>query len=531
MDPMIGKKLEPYEIQEILGRGGMGVVYRARDTKLERDVAIKMMDLQFASDPNFLKRFQSEAKALARLQDPHIVSIFNLLETPEGICIVMEYVRGTTLAKLLLPQNPLPIPRVVTIFKQIMQALAHAHKEGVIHRDIKPANIIVGDDDRIKIADFGLAKVKQQYAATATQGTAGTLYYMSPEQFRGLKEVDNRGDIYSAGMTLYECLTGKLPFGADDSYFTIAQQVVHGRVPPPDTMSIELPAPIVSIVKRMIACDLKDRYQTADEVVKDLDAFERSGWSGTPAGKQTPTGVYIGAAAALIVVILAGAYMVFRGGGSGPAASADTTGARSSAIAQSQHARESGQTSSPGGPGGTVSPGGGVSPGGPGTLSATGGSSPAEGGGKDAGTDHGKSGQAKSSRPERAAAGRGEKQSSGSPSQEQTALTTAESHPDNGADPPIDLAVDVAPKLVSRAEPAYPEAQKRGGVTGEVRLMVLVDREGKVEKVRVQSYDIEAFIGPATEAARQSVFSPAVMNKAKVRAWAPMRIRFGARGE
>ncbi len=233
MDPMIGKKIEPYEIQEILGRGGMGVVYRARDTKLERDVAIKMMDIQYASDPNFLKRFQSEAKALARLQDPNIVSIFSLLETPDGICIVMEYVKGMTLARLLIPQAALPIPRVITIFKQLLQALGHAHKEGVIHRDIKPANIIVGDEDRIKIADFGLAKVKQEFAATATQGTAGTLYYMSPEQFKGLKQVDNRGDIYSAGMTLYECLAGKLPFGLEDSYYTIAQQVVHGQVPPP----------------------------------------------------------------------------------------------------------------------------------------------------------------------------------------------------------------------------------------------------------------------------------------------------------
>ena len=522
MDPMIGKKLEPYEIQEILGRGGMGVVYRARDTKLERDVAIKMMDLQFASDPNFLKRFQSEAKALARLQDPHIVSIFNLLETPEGICIVMEYVRGTTLAKLLLPQNPLPVPRVVTIFRQIMQALAHAHKEGVIHRDIKPANIIVGEDDRIKIADFGLAKVKQQYAATATQGTAGTLYYMSPEQFRGLKEVDNRGDIYSAGMTLYECITGKLPFGADDSYFTIAQQVVHGRVPPPDTMSIEIPEPLVSIVKRMIACDLKDRYQTADEVVKDLDAFEKSGWAGKAAGKKRSPGVLVGAAVAVVVVILGTAYVVFRPAGASPAVTSDTSRAHSTAIAQAPHAQESGSNSSPGAT---------VPAGGAGSLTPPGGSgAPASGGGVDTRADHSKPGDGKSLHGN---AKQGGTRSSGTQAEEtaSSASNAADVQPDNGADPPLDLNVDVAPRLISRAEPAYPEAQKRGGVTGEVRLMVLVDREGKVEKVRVQSYDIESFIGPATEAARQSVFSPAVMNKVKVRAWAPMRVRFGAKGE
>ncbi|HTY59320.1 MAG TPA: TonB family protein [Bacteroidota bacterium] len=520
---MIGKKLEPYEIQEILGRGGMGVVYRARDTKLERDVAIKMMDLQFASDPNFLKRFQSEAKALARLQDPHIVSIFNLLETPDGICIVMEYVKGTTLAKLLLPQNPLPIPRVVTIFRQIMQALAHAHKEGVIHRDIKPANIIVGEDDRIKIADFGLAKVKQQYAATATQGTAGTLYYMSPEQFRGLKEVDNRGDIYSAGMTLYECLTGKLPFGQDDSYFTIAQQVVHGRVPPPDTMSVEIPEPLVSIVKRMIACEVKDRYQTADEVVKDLDAFEKSGWGGKPAGKKKPAGLYIGAAGGAFVVILAVAYVMFRPAGNSLPVSADSAHGRSPAIAQSSHAPEPGSAASPAAQGsGNVA----------GTVPSTG---PTGGGTHASGTgaDHAKALEGRAPRGGRAE-GRGATNSgagAGAHGEPASGGNATAVQPENGADPPLDLNVDVSPKLISRAEPGYPEALKTAGVKGEVRLMVLVDREGKVQKVRVQSYDNEAFIAPATEAARQSVFSPAIMNNAKVRAWAPMRVRFGTTGE
>jgi len=511
MDPMIGKKLEPYEIQEILGRGGMGVVYRARDTKLERDVAIKMMDLQFASDPNFLKRFQSEAKALARLQDPHIVSIFSLLETPEGICIVMEYVKGTTLAKLLLPQNPLPVDRVVTIFKQIMEALAHAHREGVIHRDIKPANIIVGEDDRIKIADFGLAKVKQQYAATATQGTAGTLYYMSPEQFRGLKEVDNRGDIYSAGMTLYECLTGKLPFGVDDSYFTIAQQVVHGRVPPPDTMSVAIPEPLVSIVKRMIACDVKDRYQNADEVVKDLDAFTKSDWTGNAAGRKSSRGVFIGAAAALVIVLLVAGYFLFKPAGGTSASAADTSKARSPVIVQAPHTTDTGTP-----PGGT--------PGGPASAGAA---AP-----ESAGANRAKTGEGTVQAAERPPVkvrktGSGAKTNEQEPASSQTAVTES----DNGADPPLDLAVDLEPKLISRAEPNYPDAQKRGGVTGEVRLMVLVDREGKVQKVRVQSYDLEAFIAPAIEAARQSVFSPAVMNKSKVRAWTPMRVRFGAKGE
>jgi TonB family protein len=508
MDPMIGKKIEPYEIQEILGRGGMGVVYRARDTKLERDVAIKMMDLQFASDPNFLKRFQSEAKALARLQDPNIVSIFSLLETSDGVCIVMEFVKGTTLAKLLLPQEALPIPRVVTIFKQLLLALSHAHKEGVIHRDIKPANIIVGDEDRIKVADFGLAKVKQEFAATATKGTAGTLYYMSPEQFRGLKEVDNRGDIYSAGMTLYECLTGKLPFGVEDSYFTIAQQVVHGQVPPPETMSLKIPGGLVAIVKRMIACDPKDRYQTAEDVVRDLEEFEKSGWVGKNGrGKRAFRGkkAWLAAAAVSVVVIVA-AYILFRPAGI-PGATAGTDSGR----IQSEHVLKSQQTS----------------------KESVAGQAAATEGEEGAVTE----GAGSSSRDiPRVTAGKNAKASvDGSninpdeSNQRPSPGSTDETAADNGADPPANLPVDIEPNVISRAEPDYPEAQKKGGVTGDVRLLVLVDKEGKVQKVRVQSYDSEAFINPAIDAARLCVFSPAVMNKAKVKAWAPLRIRFGAK--
>jgi TonB family protein len=505
MDPMIGKKIEPYEIQEILGRGGMGVVYRARDSKLDRDVAIKMMDLQYASDPNFLKRFQSEAKALARLQDPHIVSIFALLETPDGICIVMEYVKGTTLAKLLLPEVALAIPRVLTIFKQLLSALAHAHKEGVIHRDIKPANIIVGDEDRIKVADFGLAKVKQEFAVTATKGTAGTLYYMSPEQFRGLKEVDNRGDIYSAGMTLYECLTGKLPFGVEDSYFTIAQQVVHGQVPPPETMNLGIPGGLVAIVKRMIACDPKDRYQNAEDVVKDLEEFEKSGW--VSSSVKSTEKIWFAGAAALVVVLVA-AYFLFRPAGI-PAA---TAGTDSTQVQSNQQTTQTPEVPSVGQSAPTVDAAtkGAGSPSREVAHVAAGKNAPGA-----AGDSH--------TNPEG-----GNQHSSPGTSPGSTPGTTNETAVDNGADPPTNLPVDVEPKVLSRAEPDYPEGQKKAGVTGDVRLLVLVDRGGKVQKVRVQSYDSEAFINPAIEAARQSVFSPAIMNNAKVRAWAPLKIRFGA---
>jgi len=274
MDPMIGKMIDSYKILEVLGRGGMGVVYRATDTTLDRDVAVKMMDVLIASDPNFLKRFQSEAKALAKLQNPNIVAIFALRQTEYGVCIVMEFVKGRTLADLLKQSVLIPIPRVVHIFKQLLTALDHAHKGGVIHRDIKPGNVMLAEGDVVKVTDFGLAKIQKTNVSTVTMGTAGTLYYMSPEQIRGLGQVDARGDIYSAGMALYECLTGRVPFKAEDSDFAVAQMIVEGRIPPPEKLNASIPKELAKIVTKSIDKDPGKRYQTAAEMVSALERFE-----------------------------------------------------------------------------------------------------------------------------------------------------------------------------------------------------------------------------------------------------------------
>ncbi|HTY59986.1 MAG TPA: serine/threonine-protein kinase [Bacteroidota bacterium] len=274
MDPMIGKVIDTYKILEVLGRGGMGVVYRATDTTLDRDVALKMMDVLIASDPNFLKRFQSEAKALAKLQNPNIVSIFALRQTEFGVCIVMEFVKGKTLADLLKQSVLIPVPRVVHIFKQLLTALDHAHRGGVIHRDIKPGNVMLAEGDIVKVTDFGLAKIQKTNVSTVTMGTAGTLYYMSPEQIRGLGQVDARGDIYSAGMALYECLTGRVPFKAEDSDFAVAQMIVEGRIPPPEKLNASIPKELAKIVVKSIDKDPAKRYQTAAEMVTALERFE-----------------------------------------------------------------------------------------------------------------------------------------------------------------------------------------------------------------------------------------------------------------
>ena len=276
MDPIVGKTIDTYKILDVLGRGGMGVVYKAVDTQLDREVAIKMMDVMIATDPNFMKRFQSEAKALAKLQNPNIVSVFALRQTDFGICIVMEFVRGKTLADLLKETRSVPIPRAIHIFKQLLSALDHAHRAGVIHRDIKPGNVMLAEGDVVKVTDFGLAKIQKGNASTMTMGTAGTLYYMSPEQIRGLSNVDNRGDIYSAGMALYETLTGRVPFKADDSDFVVGQMIVEGRIPPPDKMNPALPKDLVKVVMKSIDKDPARRYQSAAEMIVALNTFERA---------------------------------------------------------------------------------------------------------------------------------------------------------------------------------------------------------------------------------------------------------------
>ncbi len=275
MSSLIGRTIDTYEVHSVLGQGGMGIVYLARDTTLDREVALKLMDAGLTRDESFLKRFQSEAKALAKLQNPNIVSIYALRETEEGLCIVMEYVQGNTLADQLREQGTLPIDRTIRIFRQILNAFDHAHSAGIIHRDIKPGNILLTPEDIVKVTDFGLAKIQATNQATMTMGTGGTLYYMSPEQVRGLANVDKRGDIYSLGMTLFETLTGAVPFDSQTD-FTIRQAIVEGNIPSPDTYLPSLPKGLKQVIMKSIARLPDDRYQTASEMWEALEAATES---------------------------------------------------------------------------------------------------------------------------------------------------------------------------------------------------------------------------------------------------------------
>ena len=276
MDSLIGKTVDSYKILEVLGRGGMGVVFKALDTSLEKIVALKMIDPFLARDENFVRRFKTEAKALAKLENQNIVGVYALRETESGFFMVMEYIESKPLSNYLQENGPFNIPEAISITKQLLNAIGHAHKVGVIHRDIKPSNILLCDNGKIKVTDFGLAKVVEQKgpASTVTQARAGTLYYMSPEQVKGLKNVDSRSDIYSLGMTVYEMIAGRVPFDKTDSDFTIQKIIVDGEIPSPVKFNSNIPKKFTKIIAKSINKEPEKRYQTADEMFADLQSFE-----------------------------------------------------------------------------------------------------------------------------------------------------------------------------------------------------------------------------------------------------------------
>ncbi|UCF64289.1 MAG: serine/threonine protein kinase [bacterium] len=274
MDSLIGKTVDSYQILEVIGRGGMGVVYKAMDTALEKIVALKMMDPNLAQDEAFLKRFRAEAKALAKLENPHIVNVYAFRETEYGLFIVMEYVDGITLADKISQGGPLPWRKALPIFQQILSGLGHAHQAGVLHRDVKPRNILITADDTVKIMDFGLAKIMQASDVTVTQTRAGTLYYMSPERVKGLSKIDHRSDLYSLGMTFYEVLTGTVPFDKEAPDLKILETIVKGEFPPPTQYNSEIPKDLSAIIMKSLQEEPANRFDTSEKLSEALKFFE-----------------------------------------------------------------------------------------------------------------------------------------------------------------------------------------------------------------------------------------------------------------
>src|SRR5688572_1201181 len=263
-----------YEIGEEIGRGGMAVVYRAREKGLDRDVAIKVLPPHFTFDESFVERFQREARIAAGLEHPHIVPIYRVGQSGEVIYLVMKLLRGQALSDRLHALGALPAVEVARVLSEVASALDYAAKRGVVHRDVKPDNIMLDTDDRCVVTDFGIARSAAESPLTSTGMSVGTPRYMSPEQARA-KPLDGRSDIYSLGVVGYECLTGRPPFEADDQ-MGILMAHINAPVPSPVLDGADARA-VYAVVERMLAKDPRDRYQSAFEVVAAL-----SGISGRP---------------------------------------------------------------------------------------------------------------------------------------------------------------------------------------------------------------------------------------------------------
>jgi beta-lactam-binding protein with PASTA domain/predicted Ser/Thr protein kinase len=269
-----------YRIVRKLGTGGMANVYLAEDQELGRRVAIKILDDRHASDEQFVERFRREAKNAAGLSHPNIVSIYDRGEAVGTYYIAMEYLDGRSLKELIVQRGPAPIHVAIDYARQILGALRFAHRNGIVHRDIKPHNVLVDSDGRLKVTDFGIARAGAS-EMTEAGSIVGTAQYLSPEQAKGTP-VDARSDIYSAGVVLYELLTGRVPFTGDTAV-EIAMRHLSAVPEPPSELRDEVPHELDMVVLRALAKDPADRYQSAEEMDAELDRVSR----GLPVSQET----------------------------------------------------------------------------------------------------------------------------------------------------------------------------------------------------------------------------------------------------
>ena len=260
-----------YRIDEKIATGGMGIVYSATDERLDRRVAIKLLDERLAEDPAFVERFRREARAVAALAHPNIARVFDYAEDNEHHFIVMELVEGHDLANILRDQGPLPLERATGIAAQICTALDHAHAAGIVHRDMKPANIMVGPDDHVKVTDFGIARAIGETKLTVTGAVMGSAHYISPEQASGAG-IGPASDIYSTGVVLYEMLTGDVPF-TGESLMSVAARHITDTVPLPSAVNGNVPPDHDAVVARATAKEPRDRYPDASTMGAALTAL------------------------------------------------------------------------------------------------------------------------------------------------------------------------------------------------------------------------------------------------------------------
>ena len=267
-DLEISGNIGPYEVRRLLGKGGMGAVYLAADHALDRMVAIKMLPLRLAEEPDIVARFQREARALAKLRHPNLMHIYTVGEHEGRPYFAMEYVRGSTLSAVIARAGRMPPPQAAHVAAEVMSALDKVHEAGIVHRDIKPGNVMVDEDGRAILMDFGLARQVQDAPLTADHTVLGTPNYMSPEQAEG-KKLDARADIYSLGIVIYEMLAGAPPFHGKTS-FEILRQHIESSVPAPSELHRDVPETFDLVVARAVAKSPDDRYQDVRQMAADL---------------------------------------------------------------------------------------------------------------------------------------------------------------------------------------------------------------------------------------------------------------------
>src|SRR4051794_28646861 len=261
-----------YRIVRKLGTGGMANVYLAEDEVLGRRVAIKILNDRHAGDDQFVERFRREAKNAASLSHPNIVSIYDRGDAEGTYYIAMEYLDGRSLKELIISRGPAPVNVSIEYARQILSALRFAHRHGIVHRDIKPHNVLVDAEGRVKVTDFGIARAGTSQM-TEAGSIVGTAQYLSPEQARG-SGVDQRSDLYSLGIVLYELVTGTVPFNGDTPV-EIAMKHLSQTPDPPSERRPDVPRDLDLIVMRALAKDPDDRYQSAEEMDADLERFAR----------------------------------------------------------------------------------------------------------------------------------------------------------------------------------------------------------------------------------------------------------------
>src|SRR5438874_12112889 len=314
-----GTKLGPYEIQSPLGAGGMGEVYRTRDTRLDREVAIKVLPVGFARDPERLRRFQQEAQAAAALNHPNILAVHDFGEHEGSPYMVTEFLEGETLRERLRP-GTLPVRKATEYAEQVARGLAAAHEKGIVHRDLKPENIFVTRDGRVKILDFGLAKLTrpegtvQSDAATLASQTEpgmvmGTVGYMSPEQAKG-QNADHRSDPFSFGAILYELLSGKRAF-SDETWVETMSAILKQDPPELTETNRTVPPALERIVRHCLEKNPEERFQSAHDVAFALQSLSGSASQPVAISGKRPTrnGTRVAAIVVVSLVAVCGAFL------------------------------------------------------------------------------------------------------------------------------------------------------------------------------------------------------------------------------